>query len=60
MSDSLDRIRKLLEDQGTEAYSRYDGKHPYDVYLGVDRVGTKKPSISDGRQKRACNINQDH
>lgn len=45
MSDSIDRIRKLLEDQGTESYSRYDGEHPYDVFLGVDKNGRKSLAL---------------
>ena len=45
MSDSIDRIRKLLEDHGAESYSRYDGEHPYDVFLGVDKAGRKSLAL---------------
>ena len=45
MSDSIDRIRKLLEGSGTESYSRYDGDHPYDVFLGVDKTGRKSLAL---------------
>lgn len=53
MSDSIDRIRKLLEDSGTESYSRYDGDHPYDVFLGVDKTGRKSLAlVMDARKER--------
>ena len=53
MSDSIDRIRKLLEDQGTESYSRFDGEHPFDVFLGVDRSGRKSLAlVMDAKRER--------
>lgn len=53
MSESIDRIRKLLEDHGAESYSRYDGEHPYDVFLGVDKSGRKSLAlIMDARRER--------
>lgn len=53
MSDSIDRIRQLLEDNGTESYSRYDGDHPYDVFLGVDKTGRKSLAlVMDAKRER--------
>lgn len=53
MSSSIDRIRKLLEDQGIESYSRFDGEHPYDVFLGVDKTGRKSLAlIMDAKKER--------
>lgn len=40
-SDTLDKIRDLLEHAQLEAYSRYDGEHPLDIFLGVDDQGRK-------------------
>lgn len=45
MSEVIDRIRKLLEDQDSESYSRYDGQHPFDVYLGIDHAGRKSLAL---------------
>lgn len=53
MSDSIDRIRKLLEGHGTESYSRYDGEHPYDVFLGIDKAGRKSLAlVMDAKRER--------
>jgi len=53
MSDSIDRIRELLEDHGAESYSRFDGEHPYDVFLGVDKVGRKSLAlVMDAKRER--------
>jgi len=53
MSDSIDRIRQLLEDNGTESYSRFDGDHPYDVFLGVDKTGRKSLAlVMDAKKER--------
>lgn len=40
-SDTLDKIKDLLEHAQLEAYSRYDGEHPLDIFLGVDEQGRK-------------------
>lgn len=40
-SDTIDKIRDLLEHAQLEAYSRYDGEHPLDIFLGVDDQGRK-------------------
>lgn len=45
MTEAIDRIRKLLEDQDTESYSRYDGEHPFDVFLGIDKAGRKSLAL---------------
>ncbi len=45
MTEAIDRIRKLLEGQDTESYSRYDGEHPFDVFLGIDKVGRKSLAL---------------
>jgi len=53
MSSSIDRIRQLLEDNGAESYSRYDGDHPYDVFLGVDKTGRKSLAlVMDAKKER--------
>jgi len=36
-----DKIKDLLEHAQLEAYSRYDGEHPLDIFLGVDDQGRK-------------------
>jgi hypothetical protein len=41
MSSVLDKIRRLLEGQQVESYSRYDGQHPLDIFLGIDDSGRK-------------------
>ena len=42
MSDSvLDKVQRLLEHTQLESYSRYDGEHPYDIFLGIDGQGRK-------------------
>lgn len=42
MSNSvLDKIQLLLEHTQLEAYSRYDGEHPVDIFLGIDDQGRK-------------------
>ncbi len=45
MIEVIDRIRKLLENQEPESYSRYDGEHPFDVYLGIDHEGRKSLAL---------------
>jgi hypothetical protein len=45
MSEIIERIRKLLEGQEPESYSRYDGEHPFDVYLGLDQSGRKSLAL---------------
>lgn len=40
-SDTLDKIKDLLEHARLEAYSRYDGEHPLDIFLGIDDQGRK-------------------
>ncbi len=45
MTEITERIRKLLENQESESYSRYDGEHPFDVYLGVDQSGRKSLAL---------------
>jgi hypothetical protein len=53
MAEIVDRIRKLLESQGTESYSRFDGEHPFDIYLGIDQVGRKSLAlVMDARRER--------
>ncbi len=44
--NSLDKIKELLEHAQLEAYSRYDGEHPLDVFLGVDDQGRKSLVIT--------------
>ncbi len=41
MSSVLEKIRQLLEGQQVEAYSRYDDRHPLDIFLGIDDSGRK-------------------
>lgn len=45
MTEVVDRIRKLLEGQGAESYSRFDGEHPFDVFLGIDQSGRKSLAL---------------
>lgn len=45
-SDTLDKIRDLLERVHLETYSRYDGEHPLDIFLGVDDQGRKSLVIT--------------
>lgn len=45
MTEIIERIRSLLENQESESYSRYDGEHPFDVYLGVDQSGRKSLAL---------------
>ncbi len=53
MSEPIERIQKLLEDHGTESYSRYDSDHPFDVFLGVDRAGRKSLAlVMDAKRER--------
>jgi hypothetical protein len=53
MIEVIDRIRKLLENQESESYSRYDGEHPFDVYLGIDHEGRKSLAlIMNARRER--------
>lgn len=40
-NDTLDKIKDLLEHAQLEAYSRYDGEHPLDIFLGIDDQGRK-------------------
>ena len=44
--NNLDKIKELLEHAQLEAYSRYDGEHPLDVFLGVDDQGRKSLVIT--------------
>lgn len=42
MSNStLEKIQQLLEHTQRESYSRYDGEHPVDIFLGIDDQGRK-------------------
>jgi hypothetical protein len=53
MTEVIERIRKLLEEQDPESYSRFDGEHPFDVYLGIDQSGRKRLAlVMDARRKR--------
>lgn len=53
MIEVIERIRKLLEDQDSESYSRFDGEHPFDVYLGVDQSGRKSLAlVMNARRER--------
>jgi hypothetical protein len=53
MTEIVDRIRKLLESQDTESYSRFDGEHPFDIYLGIDHTGRKSLAlVMDARRER--------
>lgn len=40
-SNTLDKIKGLLEHTQLETYSRYDGEHPLDIFLGIDDQGRK-------------------
>lgn len=53
MTEIVDRIRKLLEDQEAESYSRFDGEHQFDVYLGIDKSGRKSLAlVMNARRER--------
>lgn len=54
-SDTLDKIKDLLEHAQLEAYSRYDGEHPLDIFLGIDDQGRKSlvVTIKAGRERAA-------
>lgn len=53
MIEVIERIRKLLEDQDSESYSRFDGEHPFDVYLGIDQSGRKSLAlVMNARRER--------
>lgn len=53
MTEIIERICSLLENQESESYSRYDGEHPFDVYLGVDQAGRKSLAlIMNARRER--------
>lgn len=53
MIEVIDRIRKLLENKDSESYSRYDGEHPFDVYLGIDHEGRKSLAlVMNARRER--------
>ena len=53
MIEAADRIRKLLESQTTESYSRFDSEHPFDIYLGIDQRGRKSLAlILDAKQEK--------
>lgn len=53
MTEVIERIRKLLEDQDNESYSRFDGEHPFDVFLGIDQVGRKSLAlVMNARRER--------
>jgi hypothetical protein len=53
MIEVIDRIRKLLENKESESYSRYDGEHPFDVYLGIDHQGRKSLAlVMNARRER--------
>ncbi|MBP7837215.1 PD-(D/E)XK motif protein [Candidatus Saccharibacteria bacterium] len=40
-SGVLDKVQQLLEHAQLESYSRYDGEHPFDIFLGIDDQGRK-------------------
>lgn len=46
MSNVIERVQQLLEHAQLESYSRYDGEHPFDIFLGVDRQGRKSLVIT--------------
>lgn len=53
MTEIIERIRTLLENKESESFSRYDGEHPFDVYLGVDHAGRKSLAlIMNARRER--------
>ncbi len=45
-SSAIDKIRQLLEHAQVESYSRYDGEHPVDIFLGIDDQGRKSLVIT--------------
>lgn len=51
MNSIIDKIRALLEGPETESYSRYDGQHPLDIFLGVDNSGRKSLVITLSAEK---------
>lgn len=46
MSSVLDKVQQLLEHANLETYSRYDGEHPFDIFLGIDEKGRKSLVIT--------------
>jgi len=53
MSEVAERIRRLLENQDSESYSRYDSEHPFDVFLGIDQAGRKSLAlVMNARRER--------
>ena len=46
MSSVLSKIKELLEGQKLESYSRYDSRHPLDIFLGIDSSGRKSMVIT--------------
>jgi hypothetical protein len=46
MSSVLDKVQQLLEHANLETYSRYDGEHPFDIFLGIDDKGRKSLVIT--------------
>jgi hypothetical protein len=53
MSDLIDKIKKLLEDNPSESYRRYDAQHPLDIYLGTDKAGRKSLAlVMNARRER--------
>jgi len=50
----IDKVKELLEHSHLESYSRYDGEHPFDVFLGVDDQGRKSLVVTlDAPRDRA-------
>lgn len=45
-SSVLDKVQQLLEHAQLETYSRYDGEHPFDLFLGIDDQGRKSLVIT--------------
>lgn len=46
MSSVIDKVQELLEHASIETYSRYDGEHPFDIFLGIDDKGRKSLVIT--------------
>lgn len=46
MNNVLSNVRQLLENAQLESYSRYDGLHPFDIFLGLDDQGRKSLVIT--------------
>ena len=40
-SSVIEKVQQLLEHTQIGSYSRYDGEHPYDIFLGIDDKGRK-------------------